>query len=423
MADEKQLAILRQGVEAWNKWREENSSERINFNKADLAGEVLFRINLSGADLRKAVFRKAVLRGADLEKADLREADLVEADLSWTKLREADLQLAVLRGADLSLADLSGAKLGEASLNDAFLNAAKLCETDLSGTVLSRSDLSGANLDRANLQLAILYKANLRNAYLNGANLYRADLSRTDLEGTILTNAHLRYARLTNTNLMHADLTGAQVYGVSVWNAKLKGAVQNDIIITEDGEPRITVDNLEVAQFIHLLLNNNKIRDVIDTITSKVVLILGRFTNERKKILDAIREKLRTLDWVPVMFDFEKPGSKDLIETIRTLANMSRFIIADITDPSAVPLELENIGDVPTALLQAEGEKDWPMLDNIIKREWVIGKYRYERAEDAVNSLEHTIVPAALAKRDEIEETLRQKKRGQKLNGSKNDTH
>jgi hypothetical protein len=31
---------------------------------------------------------------------------------------------------------------------------------------------------------------------------------------------------------------------------------------------------------------------VIDTITSKAVLILGRFTDERKAVLDALREEL-----------------------------------------------------------------------------------------------------------------------------------
>jgi hypothetical protein len=35
------------------------------------------------------------------------------------------------------------------------------------------------------------------------------------------------------------------------------------------------VDNIEVVQFIYLMLNNQKIRDVIDTITSKAVLISG----------------------------------------------------------------------------------------------------------------------------------------------------
>jgi len=30
------------------------------------------------------------------------------------------------------------------------------------------------------------------------------------------------------------------------------------LIITEQGEPEITVDNIEVAQFVHLLLHNEK---------------------------------------------------------------------------------------------------------------------------------------------------------------------
>jgi hypothetical protein len=37
-----------------------------------------------------------------------------------------------------------------------------------------------------------------------------------------------------------------------------------------------------LGQQCYLMLNNQKVRDVIDTITSKVVLILWRFTDERK---------------------------------------------------------------------------------------------------------------------------------------------
>jgi hypothetical protein len=45
------------------------------------------------------------------------------------------------------------------------------------------------------------------------------------------------------------------------------------LIITPPDEPVVTVDNLEVAQFVYLLLNNEKIRDVINTIGEKGVLI------------------------------------------------------------------------------------------------------------------------------------------------------
>lgn len=142
------------------------------------------------------------------------------------------------------------------------------------------------------------------------------------------------------------------VHGISVWDVKLKGAIQSNLVITPRGESVIQVDNLEVAQFIYLLLNNERIRHVIDTITSKVVLILGRFTPERKVVLDAIREKLRERDYLPVLFDFEKPESKDLTGTVSTLANMARFIIADLTDPSSVPHELATV--VPSTVVPVQ---------------------------------------------------------------------
>ena|SRR5450631_2723 len=77
---------------------------------------------------------------------------------------------------------------------------------------------------------------------------------------------------------------------------------------------------IEVAQFIYLLLHNDKIREVIDTVTAKAVLILGRFTDERKAVLDALRDELRKRDCLPILFDFEKPRSRDTDETITLLA-------------------------------------------------------------------------------------------------------
>jgi len=132
----------------------------------------------------------------------------------------------------------------------------------------------------------------------------------------------MRKLQLVETNLTNANLTGCHIYGVSAWDLTLEGTTQKDLIITRESEPVITVDNLEVAQFIYLLLNNEKIRDVIDTITSKAVLILGRFALERKAILDTVRGELRHRNYVPILFDFEKPASRDLTETISTLAHM-----------------------------------------------------------------------------------------------------
>jgi uncharacterized protein YjbI with pentapeptide repeats len=107
-----------------------------------------------------------------------------------------------------------------------------------------------ANLSGANLTLAVLEEANL-----NRANLRLAVLEGTNLQG----------CSLIHSDLTSAVLTSCRVYGVSAWNLELdKTTKQQDLIITHESESEITVDNIEVAQFIGLLLSNEKICDVID---------------------------------------------------------------------------------------------------------------------------------------------------------------
>ena len=153
-------------------------------------------------------------------------------------------------------------------------------------------DLHGAQLVRADLS-----QAELVGADLSEANLYAANLRQTDLKNAILNGADLVGSLLVESNLSGASLLGSNVYGTSVWDIKVNDKTkQQNLIIAHPlrPDPPITVDNIEVAQFIYLLLNNQQIRKVIDTITSKAVLILGRFLpEERKRILDALREELR----------------------------------------------------------------------------------------------------------------------------------
>jgi hypothetical protein len=118
------------------------------------------------------------------------------------------------------------------------------------------------------------------------------------------------------------------------------------------------VDNLEVAQFLYLLLDNAKLREVIDTVTTKVVLILGRFTPERLAVLEALRRALRQHDYVPVLFNFEGPENQNVLATVVTVARLARFVVADVTDAKAVDQELQAIVPqikVPVRPLLLEG--------------------------------------------------------------------
>lgn len=378
MADEELLAALRQDTEAWNTWRKKNF-----FAPADLSGA-----DLSGATLREAELRRVNLIGADLSRACLDEA--------------------YLSGADLSDANLSGASLGRARLISANLARAKL-----SGAVLSFADLSQANLSEANLSEAYLIEANLALADLAGANLSKACLNaatlfHANLRGVNLIGADLTHADLVRTNFTGADLTGCRVYGISAWDLKLDRAEQKGLIITERGEPEITVDNLEVAQFIYLLLTNEKIRDVIETITTKAVLILGSFTPpERKAVLDALREELRKRDRTPIVFDFTPPESKNVTDTVKLLAQMARYIIVDLSDPKSAPYELGIISmlgldSTPVVPLIASGQRPFSMLEDVLRKPWSTQLVRYQDLDDISANLDEMLIKIAEAKVQEL---------------------
>ncbi|GAC1649993.1 MAG: hypothetical protein NVS4B12_19440 [Ktedonobacteraceae bacterium] len=200
-------------------------------------------------------------------------------------------------------------------------------------------------------------------------------------------------------------LVNCYVYGISAWNVELEETTQVDLIITPKNEPIITVDNLKIAQFIYLLLNNAEIRGVIDAITSKVVLILGRFTPERKAVLDGLRDELCKHNLLPVVFDFERPTSRDFTETVRTLAYLSRFIIADITDPRSIPQELQAIVSdlaVPVQPILEEGERQYGMFGDFGKHTWVLPVYTYKDQASLITSLHHEIIEPAGKKAREL---------------------
>ena len=454
MANEEHLELLKLDVIGWNKWRAENSEITPDLSGALLTKTNLSRANLSGANLNRAILSytfliEANLRGANLSRVNLSEANISRADLNGANLNganlveanfiAANLKGAILNGANLSKADLSRSLLTKADLNDANLSGAKLNDvtliaanlrrTNLSGVDLSRTDLfkanlieadlSGgflfeANLREANLSGAILieaklYKANLCEANLSGANLSGADLDQANLNDSDLTKANLTKANLSrvslvDTKLEDADLSNSRVYGISAWDLVLENTTQTGLIITKKGDPTITVNDIEVAQFIYFMLNNKKIRRVINALTSKAVLILGRFTKKRKEILNALRDKLSGMDYLPIIFDFAKPTDRDFTETVLTLACLSKFVIIDLTDPSSSPHESKTtIPDleIPFLPIIQEGKREYAMFKNFKKYPWVLEGKTYKNKDDLIQNIEK-LTAAAEAKYSEI---------------------
>lgn len=404
MANDAHVALLKDGAQAWNAWRKQNASVQPDLSGADLAGSNLINANLDNANMAGAVLRTSNLSNASLNDAHLQGADLSEVYVFRSYALSANFEKANLRRSAFEQSNLRGANLRGTVLQSAYLYRTNLADTDITG-------------------------ADLRGATLREANLYR-----TNLASAKLSNAVLERASFVECNLENADISGCHVYGISAWGLNLQGAKQSNLVITppveldavffvadKDGllqglyplpgggfETRlpkplkyvdtITVDNLEMAQFLYLLLNNQKIREVVDSITSKAVLILGRFTPSRKLVLDAIRDALRRHNYLPILFDFKSPSSRDLTETITTLARLARFIVADLTDASGVIKELEAIVPtlaVPVQPLLEASNRPYGMFPDYWKYPWVLDIQSYDGPEELGSSLEKKVIRPA----------------------------
>lgn len=240
-------------------------------------------------------------------------------------------------------ADFRGGEFNKSDINESTLKNSIFNGSNFSYASITNSDFTDSDFYFCTFFGAELVYSNFTNVEFSGSDMTYTNLSESNLMNTILNNVELHGAIFLGTTIEGTNLSHSHIYGVSVWGSIGEPKEQLDLLITPWDEPEVTVDNIEIAQFIHLLLTNDKLKAIIDTITSKVVLILGRFSKNRKIVLESIKNELRKMDLTPIIFDFTKPGTRNLTETVGLLARMSKFIIVDITNPRSVPQELYSI--------------------------------------------------------------------------------
>jgi uncharacterized protein YjbI with pentapeptide repeats len=289
MANEEHLSILEQGVETWNKWRQENKSVEIDLSSAKLMGCWLAEVNFEHIDL----FR-AQLADANLYHAKLNSSHLYTAHLSGAFLSKADLSRAELQDANLSRSDLQEANLSFANLNKANLNDANLTLANLQG-----ASLVGAQLDGTILTSANLTNADFQNAVLGGTIFAKCDLSHTlgiqdvnhtfpsvididtfhrssskiplsFLRGCGLTDLDIEYVRLANPGLDPDEVTDI---AYKIHDIYVKGGIQYYSCFISYSN-----NDEEFARYLHDDLQNSGVR--------------CWFARENMKIGDRIRPRI-----------------------------------------------------------------------------------------------------------------------------------
>ena len=310
-----------------------------------------------------------------------------------------DLRGADLHGLDLRHVDLRYARLGGAGLEGAIVRTGDLRYADLRGCRMRHADLSYASLEHADLR-----RAELKETLLTGAHLERADLRRAWLIGCFMNQACLQ----------GADLRGAVVWGVPAWDVETDHRTRSsDLLVVPGLDPidydekavlrsdwAVRVQDLEVAHFVTMLINNPKIGRVINAAAERIVLLLGRFVDQESRgLLAALQSALPRFGFVPVVFDFDQPDNRDTIETVAILAGLSTFVIADLSRPRSTPLEAHLIIPtlaVPFVPLVRAGEEPFSLFTALQRKyPWVLPTVKYRSAAGLVRRLRTDVVDPA----------------------------
>jgi Uncharacterized low-complexity proteins len=343
----------------------------------------------------------------------------------WNKIKRSLLKETLVEdfGIGFADADFSGLDLTGINFSGLFLGGCIFTGADLTNADFRNSRMWQANFDNATLTNAKFSKAELRYSTFIGASLQKAwfdfaDLTLANFEKATITDADFSFADLSGADFSGADISGSNVTGVTTWSLKVDPhTIQKDLIVepwydplekeSDDTHSAIVEDtfktnNIETSQLLYLLTSKNdqgqseKMKPVIDSLTDKIVLILGRFGENRIKVLRKIRSKLIELGYVPVIFDFPKPENRDLIESVVIFAGLSNFVVADLTFPSSIPLEAMLITSaycVPFAPIIQGGNQTFAMFDALkTKYDWVLEPLHYKNPKHLIMDFKKEVV-------------------------------
>jgi uncharacterized protein YjbI with pentapeptide repeats len=228
--------------------------------------------------------------------------------------------------------------------------------------------LSGVSISRAFAE-----GVQLQNSVFVGTTFEEGDFSRADFSGatfrdttfnkTILTGANFDGASFVNCNLNRVNLVGALfhvkeitetvVYGIAAWDLQTSDDMKQSKLVIErtyelysdliqQGKVPMMVDDIELAQFVYYLSNHKKLRDALNILNDRGVLLLGRFKDGGLERLYSMREWFQGKGYMAMIFDFARPDNLSLTETVVTMAGLSKFIVVDLSG-SSVPAELQAI--------------------------------------------------------------------------------
>lgn len=314
---------------------------------------------------------------------NLSNIDLSNSSIQNTTFESCNFSDAIFQGSKLERVAFINCEISKVNFDRSEIIACDfsrsyVAHSSFFATTIYFSDFKSSNLSRCRFKSSKILDCSFAGANLSGVSIIN----------TILGNVDLSYARLVHAIVYDSELLSCRIFGSSVWKCDIKNTKQHNIIITPKSDVCVYVDDIESAQAIFMFLSNHKIRGLIDASAKNLCLVLGRFSLERMPILVKIKNRINELGRVGVIFDFEKPSSRNLTETITLLAHLANVVIVDISDPSSVPHELmatiPKLPSVRFVLIQDISSTSYAMVEDLHCYPWVENTFLYSSHDELI---------------------------------------
>ncbi|BCS89987.1 pentapeptide repeat-containing protein [Pseudodesulfovibrio sediminis] len=215
MANPDHLKILEQGVETWNKWREDNPEVVPDFQNAELNGLICNAPELVGLQSDNQIFQWKTIQWLHGGEAVVVAFDPIEK----MTIHGINFQGVDFRGAQLKGAKFLGADFKEADLRGANLHMALLW-----GTIFHKAKLNNVVFDFVEAYGSSFYKAKFTDAFLQSVKFQRTNCVEVSFKRTKCLGADFSDSAIELANFQSAKLTKAIFHGSSIIEAKFQGA-------------------------------------------------------------------------------------------------------------------------------------------------------------------------------------------------------
>ena len=349
-------------------------------------------------------------RWIDNEKLVRKIIDKAKAGDDWTSLLKPILMEDSFKTVEKIKGFQYPPDLRHANFNDLDLENANFCNVNMAKATLFRSDsnsikvtnsiASDSRWNKSKLQHSLFENCDLNHSNFSNADLHDATFINCKMNHVYFRNANLTKSHFINCDLRHSNLNevlideatfkNVKLYGASLWELKYNSLNANKIDLSRRGNQEIITDDIRFAPLIYLL-EDNKLVEIINTLKSNTVVILGADSQlEKKSLLEEIAKKSREFGYSPIIVkNLKEIDGESFTKKAIMYSLIAKFVIIENSYPSGHILEFNKVLDLGciVGVLQKKGTgSTWLLEENFLKYPFHLKRFIYDNDLDVQTS-------------------------------------